>query len=286
MALFTWAFVILVLLMVAVLLVVKITRGATTVPRPPVAPASPAVVHSVTSLPQAAFDAAGGPDLDGPPPAVLSGQPSLTEGGRPEVVFVGGEFCPYCAAARWALVAALGRFGTFSTLGATSSSKFEVFPGTATFSFQGASFHSRYVGLLATESYGQKPSTVAPAGFPRLPGAPGLEQALLGWYDNGGSSTGGDSSTGGGSATLPFIDVDNRLVVRGAEIGFSPALLQGKSMDAIAGELSDPTSPVGEAVLGEANALTAAICSATGNMPRAVCESAGVHAAAAILGLR
>jgi Domain of unknown function (DUF929) len=280
MALFTWAFVILVLLIVAVLLVVKITRGATTVPRPPVAPASPAVVHSVTSLPQAAFDAAGGPDLDGPPPAVLSGQPSLTEGGRPEVVFVGGEFCPYCAAARWALVAALGRFGTFSALGATSSSKYEVFPGTATFSFQGASFHSRYLRLLATESYGQKPSTLAPAGFPRLPGAPGLAQALLGRYDDGGSSP------GGGSATLPFIDVDNRLVVTGAEIGFSPALLQGKSMDAIAGELSDPTSPVSEAVLGEANALTAAICSATGNTPSAVCGSAGVRAAAASLGLR
>ena len=103
-----------------------------------------------------------------PRPTLLSGQPPVTVGGRPAVVYVGAEFCPYCAAERWVLVVALSRFGTFTHLGATSSSSDEVFPDTATFSFDGATYRSRYVSLSALEEYGDTPSKTAPAGFPRL----------------------------------------------------------------------------------------------------------------------
>ena len=83
-----------------------------------------------------------------------------------------------------------------------------------------------------------------------------------------------------GSGTLPFVDVDNRLIVSGAGVGFSPGLLQGASMGQIASNLSVPSNPVTQAVLGEANTLSAAICAADGELPSTVCRSAGVLAGA------
>src|SRR6266568_183753 len=42
--------------------------------------------------------------------------PLLTASGKPEIVYVGAEYCPFCAAERWALSVALSRFGSFSGL--------------------------------------------------------------------------------------------------------------------------------------------------------------------------
>ena len=59
------------------------------------------------------------------------------------MVFVGAEFCPYCALERWALVVALFRFGTFSNLGQTiSSSSTDVYPGLQSWSFKDSTFTS------------------------------------------------------------------------------------------------------------------------------------------------
>ena len=278
MALVTWVFVLLILLVVVVLLVVKVTRGTTTVTPPPVAPASSAAVRAVVSVPAAVFDAVGAPAAGDPGEAVLSGQAPLTIGGRPAVVFVGAEFCPYCAAERWALVAALGRFGTFTHLGATSSSSAEVFPGTPTFSFEGATYRSRYLTLASVEEYKGEPSGTAPAGFPPLHAPTPLEAALVRQFDG--------APFVPGTGTLPFVDVANRLVVSGAGIGFSPGIFQGSSLEQIAQGLTSPTSPVTQAVLGAANRLSAAICAATGGRPAAVCSSPGVEAGARRIGLQ
>src|SRR5580692_4723460 len=94
MALVTWVFVVLILSIVVVLLVVKITRGTTSVVPPPVAPASSSVVKAATSVPSAVFDAVGAQQATDPGEAVLSGQPVLSIGGKPGVVYVGAEFCP------------------------------------------------------------------------------------------------------------------------------------------------------------------------------------------------
>ena len=276
MALVTWMFVLLVLLIVVALLVLKVTRGSTTLQLPPVTRAALAVVNEATSVPAASFDAAGAPDPRGPAPKVLSGEPPLVVAGLPDVVFVGGEFCPYCAAERWALVVALGRFGTFSHLSATSSSSYEVFAGTPTFSFDRAIYRSRYVSFSPTEVYAEAPSVDAPAGFPPLDKLPSFEQRLMKRY--------GSPPFSSQPGVLPFVDVANRLLESGAAIGFSPGLLQGSSMSQIAGMLSDPKSKV-HVVLGAANELTAAICSATGQRPMKVCDNAGVREAGAALGL-
>ncbi|HXQ43702.1 MAG TPA: DUF929 family protein [Acidimicrobiales bacterium] len=283
MALVTWAFVILVLVIVVVLLVVKVTRGTTAVVPPPVAPAPASVVQAAATVPVSVLDTVGAPAPDGPAPVVLSGQPALVVDGRPAVVYVGSEFCPYCAAARWALVVALSRFGTFDHLGATSSSGAEAFPGIQTFSFDGAGYRSRFVSWSAVEEYGPTLDSMVPAGFALLhrPGA--LARALMTRYGSGPGSAGTGRS--GAVATLPFIDIGNRVLVEGAGIGFSPGALQGVSMAQIATDLSDPTSPVAQAILGTANELTAAVCAATDETPVRVCRSAGVRAGASRLGL-
>ena len=280
MALVTWAVVVLVLVIVVALLVVKVTRGTTPPAVLPVTPAPAQVVQEVASVPALVFNTVGTSAPDGPVPVVLSGQPPLVTEGRPEVVYVGSEFCPYCAAVRWALVVALSRFGTFGHLGQTRSSSAEVFPGVQTFSFDGAAFHSRYVSWSAVEEYGPALDTTVPAGFPSLHRPSPEVQALMARYAGAGGTSGG-----GNGATLPFVDIGNRVLIEGAGIGFSPGTLQGASMDQIAADLSQPTSPVAVAVIGAANEITAAVCATTDQAPTKVCRSAGVRAGAARLGL-
>lgn len=275
MALITWAFVALVVLIAAVLVVIEVTRGATALPPPTVARAPASVVQAVTGLPAAVFDEAGVSGTSGPAPQLLTGQPPLSAGGLPEVVYVGAEFSPYSAAVRWALVAALARFGTFGDLGATSSAASEVFPDTPTFTFDGARYRSTVVAFDAVEAYEATPSTVAPPGFPVLHTPSGTAASLLRRYDGAGS----------GTPVLPFVDVGNRVLFLGAGIGFSPALLHGKDMGQVAAAMADPTDPLGRAVVGAANEITAAICAVTGGRPSAPCTSTGTRAGAARLGM-
>ena len=274
-ALATWVLIGLVLLIVVVLLVVKLTRGSTTVATPPVVPAPAAVVQAASTVPTSVFDKVGTPQPPLlTPPAVLTGQPSLTVDGRTGVVYLGGEFCPYCAAERWALLVALSRFGTFGALGATSSSTAQVFPGLKTFSFDGATYRSTLVGLSAVEAFGPDPSVTAPAGYPQLHRIPALQQELARRFAHGSSTT-----------TLPFVDVANRVLISGSGIGFSPEVLQGLSMSQIANALHQPGSTVARAVDGAANDIAAAICSATGGRPRSVCSTNAVQASQRMLGL-
>ena len=54
----------------------------------------------------------------------------LTSGGKPEVLYMGGEYCPYCATERWSLILALDRFGSFSGLEYMQSSSTDIYPNT------------------------------------------------------------------------------------------------------------------------------------------------------------
>ena len=54
--------------------------------------------------------------------------PALTSGGKPEMLYIGAEWCPYCAAERWAMAVALERFGSFSPLRGVYSSSADVYP--------------------------------------------------------------------------------------------------------------------------------------------------------------
>ena len=200
----------------------------------------------------------------------------LRSNGKPDVVYVGAEFCPFCAAERWALVVALARFGTWHGLSSTESSTHpgEVFPGTPTFTFHGASYTSAYLNLTAVEAYSATwdPTT---GFYTPLMKPSALVSALVAKYD---TSTYLKSLSANETGALPFLDIANRWGSSGAS--FSPGLLDGLSHQAIAHQVSTGTGTAGRAIVSAANYITAGLCTVTGGAPAAVCSSAGVRGAA------
>lgn len=270
----------LVLVIVIVLVVIKVT-GTPTASTPSGAvtpsPAPASVVKAVTTIPGSVYDAVSVRSSDAAltPPTLLRGQPALTSGGKPELLFVGNEFCPYCAAERWALVAALSRFGTFrNTLYSTQSGANEAFPSTPTFTFDGTHYHSKYLSAMLVEHYGDEKNGAGTA-YAVLEHLSPKVKALLGKYDR--------QTPGAPDGVVPFVDVANKAVVAGGE--FSPSVLQQLSMNQIATGLIDPKDPATQAIVASANYLSAVICQADGRRPVRVCTGVGVSAAAVALGL-
>ena len=73
------------------------------------------------------------------------------------VTYIGAEYCPFCAAERWALTVALSRFGTFSGLAGTHSSSTDVYPDTQTLSFYGSHYTSPYLDFQPVEETTNQP---------------------------------------------------------------------------------------------------------------------------------
>jgi Domain of unknown function (DUF929) len=175
--------------------------------------------------------------------------------GKPLVVFVGAEYCPYCAAERWVIVNWLSRFGQFQNLTEIESSSTDVFPDTNTFSFHGASYSSAYLDFSSAELYDRSgnsletPSAQVSSVFQTVDQPPYTSQKL----------------------GFPFIDIAGLYTLYNTS--YSPQLLQGLSWDQIAAKLSNPNDPVTKAIIGNANYMTAATCIATGNQPASACSS-------------
>ena len=256
--------VLVVLAVIATLVVVRINQQpATAVTGAPSGPASATVTHAIAAVPAATFDTVGAGTLTAAPSAI-TGPALTTADGQPRVVYIGAEYCPYCAAERWAVATALSRFGSFTDLGQTTSASADVYPNTATLSFHGATYTSDLLAFTGVETTTNVPTA---SGYAPLDTPSAADQALDTQYNPQGS--------------IPFVDLGNRYMVAGAS--FDPAVLQGLSQDEISAKLADPLSPVAQAVDGAANVITAAVCALTGQQPAAVCGSAGVVAAAAKL---
>jgi len=223
------------------------------------------------SVPVSVLDAVGMGSGITPPRALPPDTPPLAVGGVPEVVYIGAEYCPFCAAQTWPIVVALSRFGAFSGLGATESSAADVFPRTQTFTFYGATYTSDVVVFTGVETETNQP---APGGgYTPLQALTPEQEQLLGTYDVAPYT---DSP-----GAIPFLMIGNRYLSVGS--GFDPSVLKGASRDEIARALSDPSSPIAQGVNGTANALTAAICGLTENRPAAVCKNPVIASIAAQL---
>lgn len=230
--------------------------------------AAPGVVKDVTSVPAAVLDEVGVGAAQAAPSSIDA--PALTEGGKPTFLYVGAEYCPYCAAERWAVVVALSRFGTWSDLGATQSASKDVYPETQTLSFHGASYASTYLAFTGVET---STNEVKNGRYVPLDTVSAADQKVLDTYNK--------PPYVGSDGGIPFLDIGGRYVSQGAS--YSPDVLKGKSRAEIAAALSDPNDPVAKAVDGTANLITAAVCDATGAQPTDVCTSKGVVAAAAAM---
>ena len=257
----------LVVLAVVILVVVKATGGSggTAAASKVATGSSTATTAGTSALPAGVLA-----DVTSVSPTTLStiGQPSataaltstgaktaLTAGsGKPEILFVGAEYCPYCAAERWSVVEALSRFGTFSGLSATHSSTTDVYPDTQTFSFYGATYASTSLDFTSVELETNQASGNS---YTTLQTPTSAEDAIVSKYDKAPYTT--------QPGSIPFLDIDNKYISVGA--GYSPQVLQGMSMQQIAAQLNDKSSAVAIAIDGEANRIAAAITTATGVQP-------------------
>jgi thiol-disulfide isomerase/thioredoxin len=227
---------------------------------PPTGSALAQLVSTTTTVPAATLDKVGAGQATAKP-MPITGAP-LTSGGKPEMLYMGAEYCPYCAAERWAMVVALSRFGTFHGLSATHSAakngagNAEPYPNTATFTFYGSTYTSNYVTFTAVEMNTNIPDP-GTGFYTTLQTPTAAQQALLNKYD------------AAYNGAIPFIDYGNKLISVGAT--YDPGVLSGLTWSQIAGDLHNPDSPVGKAALGAANYTTAAICSLTGDQPASAC---------------
>ena len=180
--------------------------------------------------------------------------------GKPMIVYVGAEYCPFCAAERWVMIYWLSQFGTFKGLTQIESSSTDVYPDTNTFTFYKSTYTSQYVDFVPNEVLDrdqnplQTPSSQVSALFTKY-GTPPYT-----------------STTGG----FPFIDVAGLYTLYNTS--YTPQILANLTWQQIATKLKDPTDPVTQAIVGNANIMTAATCIATDDVPSSVCTTPTIQA--------
>src|SRR5690242_19261766 len=231
-----------VLAIVLVFVIVKMSQGSpsTSGNSSSTGTALPASVASqVTGVPAATLDKVG----KGAVPAFTQGKPpftpgsgaALTSGGKPEMLYIGAEFCPYCAAMRWSMAVALSRFGTLTPLHGIHSASHDAFANTATLTFYKTGYHSNYLAFTPVENETinrtllQSPTTA--------------QNAVWAKYEPNPANRG-----------YPFIAFGNKLIMKNPI--YNPGVLAGKSWSQIAAALKDPASPIAQSVDGAANYIT------------------------------
>jgi len=232
-------------------------------PAGPTGSALTTVTDQVRAVPASALQTVGSGTVSARP-STISG-PALTSGGKPELLYIGAEYCPYCAAERWAMIVALNRFGTFTGLTAIRSAAHngggnaEPYPNTPTWTFAHASYTSQWLTFTPVEEYTNIPDP-STGGYTQLQNLTTAQQANIQEFD------------AANQGAIPFINFGNKFMSVGAT--YNPSVLAGLTWDQIANDLHDPSSAVAKGVLGSANYLTAAICGITNDQPSSVCTPA------------
>lgn len=192
-------------------------------------------------------------------------EPDANASDLPSVLYVGAGFCPYCAALRWPLVLSLARFGSFTDLKYMRSSSSDSYPDTATFSFQGASYHSQYLAFQAVEladRNGKQLDTLNPT-----------QQALFSKYDAQPYTP--------YPGSIPFLYIGGQYLETGSPL--SPKLFTGMDWDAVNAAFKDASTPLSKELMNTTNIYTAAICQITSGQPAKVCKAPAVTVATALL---
>jgi hypothetical protein len=213
------------------------------------------VVSDVLNVPVSTLTKVGTgglPPVSSLPLKPISDSAQTTAAGKPQMLYIGAEFCPYCAAMRWSMAIALSRFGTFGTIKGIHSSSSDVDPNTATLTFYKQKYSSSYLTFTPVEN---ETITHAPLQATTKP-----QQAIWVKFDSQDGGTG-----------YPFIYFGGKEILTGPL--YDPAVLKGLSWSQIASQLNDPSSTVTQNVVGAANYVTASICKMTNNSPASVCTT-------------
>jgi hypothetical protein len=188
----------------------------------------------------------------------VTGTP-LTSSSTPEFLYIGAEFCPYCAAERWSMVVALAKFGSFTGLPSYMlSSDSDIYPSTPTLSFRQASYTSNYVSFVSVETQDRNHQPL------QTPSS--AQQGVMNQYDPPGYIPFID--IGGSSAKQFVINAPNH---SGAQ--YSPSILTGLNWTEVGMQLDNPSTAVAKSVDGVADTIISAICNLDGGAPASVCNN-------------
>jgi thiol-disulfide isomerase/thioredoxin len=217
-----------------------------------------AVSSNITNVPASTLSSVGTGSLASSnlPIKPITGN-ALTASGKPEMLYIGAEYCPFCAAMRWSMAVAMSKFGTFGPLKGIHSSPTDVYPNTPTLTFYKQKYTSPYLTFTPVENLNVQKKQLQPVSS--------SQQAL--WTQYG---------TTNGSVGYPFIDFGNKVALTGPL--YLPTMLHGLTWAQIASKLKNPNDPVAQAVDGAANYMTASICKMTGDKPGSVCSAPQIKA--------
>ncbi len=242
-----------ILIVIIIVVLIIVSSSSSSNQDTAITPAPKDIVTAITQVPLSQYNQIGtGGSLVSGLPSKIKSSP-LVLNNKPEVLYMGDEWCPYCGAERWALILALSRFGTISNLYTAFSSGTDVYPNTPTFSLAKVNYSSPYISFVAVE--------MQTVNHTPLQNPTSQENSLLNKFGNG---------------SIPFIDIGGKWYT---SANYDPQVLQGLSHQSIAADLSLPNSQTAQAIIGSANYLTAAICSIDNDQPGSVCNSSGVLAA-------
>ncbi|GAC1471827.1 MAG: hypothetical protein PVSMB7_23940 [Chloroflexota bacterium] len=176
--------------------------------------------------------------------------PPLYHGSKPELLFIGAQYCPHCAGQRWAIVKALDQFGTFSHVSSSSNDDGSI----PTFDLHNATYSSRYVNFVHRDVEDREHNP--------LDTLSSDEQALFSQYD----------ASGG----IPLVLVGGYGLIGD---GYDLSLIQGKPFGTVQHALVNgaTSNPLVPAINAEANSITAFICHSDGMRPHAVCDRPAIR---------
>lgn len=248
-----------VLVALAVLVIVKFSddssKSSEGIPAGPISPDVQSKLESVTAAQLAEAsrtEPVPGPQkIDAPP---------LVRDGKPYVLYVGAEFCPFCAAERWAVTLAMSQFGTFEGLGVTHSGSDDVFPDTATVSFHGATYSSDLLAFNGVET--RTNNRGADGQYTPLDTLAGEDLTIFSTYNS-------PPYVAGQGGSIPWIDLGGAAIHSGAS--FTPELMKDMTVDEIAAAVSDPKSVLGQQIRSAAGNYVRVLCGLTGGAPATAC---------------
>jgi hypothetical protein len=171
-----------------------------------------------------------------------------TGNGKPVVLFVGSEACPFCSASSWALLVALQNFaspvpGGFSGWSTTTSSPTDTFANTPEAAFAGSTLSSQYLSWDAQDNPDNQHIAI--------PALPRTEQSYLTAYDN--------------TQSIPFVVVDGIYISVGTLL--SPQLFcVGQSASGSPAECTSGVYTPAQ-VLGEIRNQSGPLWSGAGGVP-------------------
>jgi thiol-disulfide isomerase/thioredoxin len=174
--------------------------------------------------------------------------PPINKTGKPEVFYLGAEYCPYCATERWPMIVALSQFGTFKNLTSIASSPTDVYASTPSFAFYKSTYTSKYLNFTAVEGETVDEKTL------QTPTA--AQEKLVTKYDSGGS--------------IPFVYFNGKAVIVGAE--YDPNLLRKASFLDDVKSVAAGTSSLSTAVYWNAGVIVSHLCVLTKGQPGSVCK--------------